>query len=119
MLLKTFKESEQMRSIYYDVARGNAYYERVDGTIIKKIKYDPDFKELFDFELSPGRQSIKRFWVLEYDRLIKRYGSYEDFFLEATYLMGYDPQRYTTKTGRILVAEVKNFLEDYYIKKGW
>lgn len=24
-----------MRSIYYDVARGNAYYERVDGTIIK------------------------------------------------------------------------------------
>lgn len=106
-----------MRSIYYDVASGNAYYERVDGTIIKKIKYDLGFKELFDFELSPGRQAIKRFWVLEYDRLIKRYGSYEDFFLEAIYLMGYDPQRYTTKTGRILVLEVKNFLEDYYIKK--
>lgn len=31
--------------------------------------------------------------------------------------MGYDPQRYTTKTGRILVTEVKGFLEDYYNKK--
>ena len=30
--------------------------------------------------------------------------------------MNFDPQRYTTKRGRILVAEVKNFLEDYYIK---
>lgn len=117
MLLKTFNESEKMEAIYYDVASKIAYYERVDGTIIKKIKYNPGFKELFDFELSPGRQTIKRFWLLEYDRLIKRYGSYEDFFLEAIYLMGYDPQRYTTKTGRILVTEVKGFLEDYYNKK--
>lgn len=117
MLVKTFKESEQMRSIYYDVASGDAYYEGVDGTIIKKIKYDPSFKELFDFELSAGRKEIKRFWVLEYDRLKKRYGYYEDFLRDATYLMGFDPQRYTTKSGRILVTEVKNFLEDYYIKK--
>lgn len=106
-----------MRPIYYDVSSKIAYYERADESLIIKTNYIPAFKELFDFELSPGRQSIKRFWVLEYDRLIKRYGSYEDFFLEATYLMGYDPQRYTTKTGRILVLEVKNFLEDYYIKK--
>ncbi len=36
---------------------------------------------------------------------------------DAIYLMSFDPQRYTTKTGMILVTEVKNFLEDYYIKK--
>lgn len=111
------EKSEEMRSIYYDISSKTAYYERVDGTIIKKIKYEPGFKELFDFELSSGRHAIKRFWLIEYDRLIKRYRFYEDFFLEAIYLMGYRPERYTTKTGRILVTEVKNFLEDYYIKK--
>lgn len=106
-----------MRPIYYDVSTKTAYYERADASLIIKTNYVPAFKELFDFELSSGRKAIKRFWLLEYDRLIKRYRSYEDFFLEATYLMSFDCSRYTTKRGRILVTEVKNFLEDYYIKK--
>lgn len=106
-----------MRPIYYDVASKTAYYERADGSLIIKTNYVPDFKELFDFELSPGRHAIKRFWLLESESLSKRYRSYNAFFLEVIYLMGYRPDRYTTKTGRILVIEVKSFLEDYYIKK--
>lgn len=47
-----------------------------------------------------------------------KYSSIECFLRDAIYLMGFDPKRYTTKRGRILVTEVKNFLEDYYIKKG-
>lgn len=106
-----------MRPIYYDVSTKTAYYERVDASLIIKTNYVPAFKELFDFYLSSGRKVLIRFWLLNNEILSKKYSSIDDFLREATYLMSFDPQRYTTKRGRILVAEVKNFLEDYYIKK--
>ncbi len=106
-----------MRPIYYDVSSKIAYYERADESLIIKTNYVPAFKELFDFYLSSGRKVLIRFWLLNNEILSKKYGSFGDFLRDATYLMNFDSQRYTTKRGRILVAEVKNFLEDYYIKK--
>ncbi len=106
-----------MRPIYYDVATKTAYYERADASLIIKSNYVPAFKELFDFYLSSGRNVLVRFWVLNNETLRKKYSSFGDFLREAIYLMSFDCSRYTTKTGRILVTEVKSFLEDYYNKK--
>lgn len=107
-----------MRPIYYDVATKTAYYERADESLIIKSNYVPAFKELFDFYLSSGRNVLVRFWLLNNETLSKKYRSFGDFMRDATYLMSFDCSRYTTKKGRILVTEVKSFLEDYYIKKG-
>lgn len=107
-----------MRPIYYDVATKTAYYERADASLIIKSNYVPAFKELFDFYLSSGRNVLVRFWLLNNETLSKKYHSFGDFMRDATYLMSFDCSRYTTKKGRILVTEVKSFLEDYYIKKG-
>lgn len=106
-----------MIPIYYDVSTKIAYYEHADESLIIKTNYVPGFKELFDFYLSSGRKVLIRFWLLNNEILSKKYGSFGDFLREAIYLMSFDSRRYTTKTGRILVKEVKNFLEDYYIKK--
>lgn len=106
-----------MIPIYYDVATKIAYYEHADGSLIIKTNYGPTFKELFEFYLSSGRKTLICFWLQNNETLSMKYSSIECFLRDAIYLMGYDPQRYTTKTGRILVTEVKNFLEDYYIKK--
>lgn len=106
-----------MRPIYYDVSSKTAYYERADESLIIKSNYVPAFKELFDFYISSGRNVLVRFWLLNNETLRKKYSSFGDFLQDATYLMNFDPQRYTTKRGRILVTEVKSFLEDYYNKK--
>lgn len=106
-----------MISIYYDVTKKTAYYERADGSLIIKTNYEPAFKELFEFYLSPGRKALICFWLQNNETLSRKYSSIECFLRDAIYLMSFDPQRYTTKTGMILVTEVKNFLEDYYIKK--
>lgn len=106
-----------MRPIYYDVSRKTAYYECADASLIIKTNYVPAFKELFDFYLSSGRKVLIRFWLLNNEILSKKYGSFDDFLREAIYLMNFDAERYRTKRGMILVAEVKNFLEDYYIEK--
>ena len=111
------EKSEQMRPIYYDVATKTAYYERADASLIIKTNYVPAFKELFDFYLSSGRKVLVRFWLLNNETLSKKYRSFYAFMRDATYLMSFDCSRYATKRGRILVTEVKNFLEDYYIKK--
>lgn len=106
-----------MRPIYYDVSTKTAYYERADASLIIKTNYVPAFKELFDFYLSSGRKVLVRFWLLNNETLRKKYSSLGDFLRDATYLMSFDCSRYTTKRGRILVTEVKKFLEDYYIRK--
>lgn len=107
-----------MTPIYYDALTKTAYYERADGSLIIKTNYVPAFKELFDFYLSPGRKVLDLFWLLNNETLRKKYSSRGDFLREAIYQMSFDCSRYTTKRGRILVTEVNNFLEEYYIKKG-
>lgn len=107
-----------MTPIYYDALTKTAYYERADAELIIKTNYVPAFKELFDFYLSPGRKVLDLFWLLNNETLRKKYSSRGDFLREAIYLMSFDCSRYTTKRGRILVTEVNNFLEEYFIKKG-
>lgn len=107
-----------MTPIYYDALTKTAYYERADAELIIKTNYVPAFKELFDFYLSPGRKVLDLFWLLNNETLRKKYSSRGDFLRDAIYLMSFDCSRYTTKRGRILVTEVNNFLEEYYIKKG-
>lgn len=106
-----------MTPIYYDALTKTAYYERADAELIIKTNYVPAFKELFDFYLSPGRKVLDLFWLLNNETLRKKYSSRGDFLREAIYLMSFDCSRYTTKRGRILVTEVNNFLEEYYIRK--
>lgn len=107
-----------MTPIYYDALTKTAYYERADASLIIKTNYVPAFKELFGFYLSPGRKVLDLFWLFNNETLRKKYSSRGDFLREAIYLMSFDCSRYTTKRGRILVTEVNNFLEEYYIKKG-